>query len=82
MHEQLIELYCQTGRKQAERLFREVIKNTELPFRKESLNISGCWTWCYDDIDEKIWKRALPVLKKKITELFINGIIISGKWGY
>ena len=82
MQEQLIELYCCTGRSQAEKLITEVIRNTSLPFRKEALNSFSCWTWDYNDVDKKLWKYALPSLKRKITELFLEKVIISGRWGY
>ena len=79
--EQIIELDCKPGEPRPGDLIEDVIRDTGLPFRHDKLHFMGSWEWDYSDIEEKVWAKAQPVLKKRITSLYNRGLIRYGSWG-
>ena len=77
---QTIDLDCPPGSPRPGDLIEGVIEGTGLPFRKESSTFFGNWTWVYDDIDSEVWSKAKPVLAKRITKLYNDGVIRYGSW--
>ncbi len=77
---QIIELHCTTTGPQPDVLIVDIIKDTGLELRDAEPRTYGPWTWDYNDVDEAIWVKALPMLSSRIRALYKKGTIRYGGW--
>lgn len=80
MGEKIIELDCLPGYIRPGHLIKEVIKDTGLELTETKSMFFGNWSWDYSDVDDTTWKKAQPIIKERIKELYNNGIIRYGSW--
>ncbi len=80
MTRQTLELDCPPGYPRPGDLYPAVIAGTGLPERETVGRFFGNWTWDYSDIPACQWKKAKPILRERIEELFKNGTIRYGSW--
>jgi len=57
----------------------QIFKEISIPVTKPVSCSFGEWTWEIDVSDEK-WEIICPIIIKKITEFYNNGIIRYGSW--
>lgn len=77
---QVIALDCKPGNPRPGDLIAGVIAGLGLPSRPPASKLFGEWTWDYNDIDPIVWKKAQPMLKVRITNLYNQGLIRYGEW--
>ena len=80
MSEQTIELDCAPGAVRPGSLIAGVIKDTGLEERDSVGKFFGNWTWNYNDVPKRVWKKIQPTLKERITALYNSGAIRYGSW--
>jgi len=80
MSQQKIDLDCWPGDPRPGDLIGKVIKDTGLPIREDVSRFFGWWIWDYSDIDPDTWKKAKPILARRIKRLYARGIIRYGAW--
>lgn len=77
---QTIELDCPPGHIRPGDLIAGVIEGTGLELRQDVGRFFGNWTWNYNDVPPEKWAEIQPILKKRITKLYEQGIIRYGSW--
>ena len=80
MAEQTIELDCAPGSPRPGDLYPSVIEGTGLETRESVARVFGMWIWDYNDIPAEKWEAAKPTLKKRIEDLYYQGLIRFGSW--
>jgi len=76
MKRRTIEIDCPPGDPRPGDLIGKVIKGTGLPLREDvGYRFFGWWTWDYSDIAPDIWKRAQPMIRRRLVRLYEHGFI-------
>ena len=76
MRRRTIEIDCPPGDPRPGDLIGKVIKGTSLPLRDDvGCRFFGWWTWDYSDIAPDVWKRARPMIRRRLVRLYEQGVI-------
>ena len=78
---QEIHIECPPGEPRPGDLIAELIRQTGLPLRDSVNRFFGHWIWDYSDIGREVWETAVPVIERRMTELYAKGIIRAGQCG-
>lgn len=83
---QTIEIDCPPGGIRPGDLITQVVAGTPLeglPNSEPDADVSrlfGNWTYDYSDIDREQFAQAVPLVKKRLTELYNKGIVRYASW--
>jgi hypothetical protein len=78
---QEIHLECPPGEPRPGDLIAELIRDTGLPLRDASSRLFGNWEWDYSDIARTVWEKAVPLIERRMTDLYGRSIIRAGQCG-
>ncbi|HET6527313.1 MAG TPA: hypothetical protein VFG39_01045 [Balneolaceae bacterium] len=82
---QSIELECTPGRSNPDDLILDIVDGTVLEsYTKQGtavhFNDEYHRRWKYPHLNEKAYRRDLPILRERIIALHQDGVIIYGSW--
>lgn len=78
---QEIHLECPPGDPRPGDLIAEIIRDTGLPLRDSDSRLFGHWEWDYNDIQRDLWEAAVPLIERRMTDLYREGMIRAGQCG-
>lgn len=78
---QEIHLECSPADPRPDDLMPELLRDTGIPLRDSESRLFGHWEWDYSDISREAWEAAVPIIMRRLTRLYRDGVIRAGHCG-